>query len=52
VLWDALIYLGYDKPILLYHCHPFQAHGLNVCEVGGEIPFDPTALWTGAVIGS
>jgi hypothetical protein len=43
--------LGYDGPIPVYRCHPFQAHGLNVCEVRVEIPFDPTAPWKGAVIG-
>jgi hypothetical protein len=52
VLWDALICLGYDGLIPLYLYCPFQAHILNVCEVRVEIPFDPTVLWKGTVIGS
>jgi hypothetical protein len=56
VLLSTLVRLGYDGPIPLYHCHPFQAYGLNVCEVSCEvrveIPFDPTAPWKGAVVGS
>jgi len=52
VLWDALIRLGYEGPIPEFRCRPFQAHGLNVCEVRVEIPFDPTAPWTGSVVGS
>jgi hypothetical protein len=51
-LLSAIIYLGYNRPILAYRCLPFQAHGLNVCEVGVEIPFVPMSPWTGSVIGS
>jgi hypothetical protein len=52
VNWDALIRLGYDEPILLYHCRRIQAHGLNMCEVRVEIPFNPTAPWMGVVVSS
>jgi hypothetical protein len=37
--------------IPIYRCHPFQAHGLNVCEVRVEIPFDPMVLSKGASVG-
>jgi hypothetical protein len=52
VLWDALIHLSYDGLIPLYHCRPIQAHGLNVCELRVDTPFDPMEPWTGAIIGS
>jgi hypothetical protein len=52
VLWDALLRLGYDGPVPLYRCRPFQAHGLNVYEARVEIPFDPTVPWKGTIIGS
>jgi hypothetical protein len=29
-----------------------MAHGLDMCEVGVMIPFDPTESWSGFVIGS
>jgi hypothetical protein len=29
-----------------------MAHGLDRCEVGVMIPFDPTKTWSGSVIGS
>jgi hypothetical protein len=49
---SAVVRLSYDGPIPIYRCRPFQAHGLNVCEVRVEIPFDPMAMWKGAIIGS
>jgi hypothetical protein len=52
VHWDVLLRLDYDGSIPLYRCLPFQTHGLNVCEVRVEIPFDPMVLWTGAITGS
>jgi hypothetical protein len=52
VIWDALIHFGYDGPIPLCHCHPFWAHGLNMCEVKVELPFDPMTPWTGAIVSS
>jgi hypothetical protein len=51
VLWDTLHH-GYDRTIPLYRCRPFQAHGLNVCEVRVEIHFDPMVPWTGSVVSS
>jgi hypothetical protein len=27
-------------------------HGLDVCEVSVTIPFDPTELWSGSIVGS
>jgi hypothetical protein len=49
---SALVQFGYDRSIPIYCCHPFQAHGLNVCVVRVEICFDPIAPWNGAVVGS
>jgi hypothetical protein len=51
VLLCALVRLGYDGPIPVYRCRPFQAHGLNCCEVQVEIPVNPTTLWIGVIIG-
>jgi hypothetical protein len=52
VLLCALVHLCYDGPIPVYHCRPFQAHGLNCCEVRVEIPIDPMTPWIGAIIRS
>jgi hypothetical protein len=52
VLWDTLLHHGYDRPIPLYRCRPFQGHGLNVCEVRVEIHFNPMVPWTGSVVSS
>jgi hypothetical protein len=46
----ALIRLSYDGPITTYCCRSFQAHGLIVCEVQVDIPFNPIVLYRGAVI--
>jgi hypothetical protein len=51
-LLSALVRLGYDGPIPVYRFRPFQAHGLNVCEVRVEIPFYPMVPWKGAIVGS
>jgi hypothetical protein len=41
VLFDALLRLGYNREVPIY-CHRMSmAHGLDVCEVSGTIPFDP-----------
>jgi hypothetical protein len=52
VLLCPLVHLGYNGPIPIYRCRPFQAHGLNCSEVWVEIPVNPTALWIGAIIRS
>jgi hypothetical protein len=49
--------LGHTHPPRLRRADPplplpfLLGHGLNVCEVLVEIPFDPTAPWKGAVVG-
>jgi hypothetical protein len=48
----ALVHLGYDGSIPVYHCRLFQAHYLNCREVWVEIPVECTTPWTRAVIGS
>jgi hypothetical protein len=52
VLYDALIRLGYDGDAPVYRCRLSTAHGMDQCEVSMMIPFDPTELWSGSVIGS
>jgi hypothetical protein len=36
-----------DLPLLTVH-----THGMGQCEVSVMIPFDPTELWSGSIIGS
>jgi hypothetical protein len=52
VLYDTLIHLGYDGDALVYRCRLYTAHGMDQCVVSVTIPFDPTELWSGSVIGS
>jgi hypothetical protein len=52
VLYDALIRLGYDGDTPVYHCRLSTTHSMDQCEVSGTIPFDPTELWSGFIIGS
>jgi hypothetical protein len=52
VLYDALLHLGYDGDAPIYHCRLSKAHGLDRCKVSMTIPFNPTELWSGLVIGS
>jgi hypothetical protein len=52
VLLCTLVLFSYDRPICVYSCQPFQAHGLNCCEVRVEVPIDPTVPWIGAIVGS
>jgi hypothetical protein len=52
VLHDALIRLGYDGDALVYRCRLYTAHGMDQCEISVMIPFDPTELWSGSIIGS
>jgi hypothetical protein len=52
LLLSALVRHGYDGLVPVYHCHPFQAHGLNAYEVRVEIPNDPTVQWKGDIIES
>jgi hypothetical protein len=52
VLYDALIHLGYDGDAPVYRCRMSTSHVRDQCEVSVMIPFDPTELWSGSVIGS
>jgi hypothetical protein len=52
VLYDALIYLGYDGDALVYRRRLSTAHGIEQCEISMAIPFDPMEPWSGSVIGS
>jgi hypothetical protein len=51
-LESTLVRLSYDGPIRIYRCRPFQAHGLDVCEVWVEIHVDSTVPWIGVIIDS
>jgi hypothetical protein len=51
VLLCALVQLGYDGSIPVYHGKPFQAHKMMCCGVPVEKPINPTSLWTRVVIG-
>jgi hypothetical protein len=52
VLYDALIHLGYDRDAPVFRCRLSTVHGMDQCEVNVMIPFNPTELWLGSVIGS
>jgi hypothetical protein len=52
VLYDALLYLGYDGDTPVYRCRLSMAHSLDKCEVSVTIPFNPTEAWSGSIIGS
>jgi hypothetical protein len=52
VLYDTLIRLGYDGGAPVYRCRLFRVHDLERCEVNVTIPFDPTRLWSGSIIGN
>jgi hypothetical protein len=52
VLNDALHRLGYNGDDPLYRCSLSTAHGLDMWEVSLTVPFDPTDLWIGTIIGS
>jgi hypothetical protein len=52
VLYDTLLYLGYDRDTPIYHCRLSKAYGLDRCEVSVTIPFDLTELWSRFIIGS
>jgi hypothetical protein len=52
VLYDTLIRLSYDGDASVYHCRLSTAHGMDQCEFSVTIPFDPTKLWSGSIIGS
>jgi hypothetical protein len=52
VVYNAIIHLGYDRDAPVYRCRLSMAHGMAQCEVSVMIPFDPTELWLGSIIGS
>jgi hypothetical protein len=42
VMYDALIYLGYDGDTPVYHCRLSRVHDLDRCEVSVTIPLTPS----------
>jgi hypothetical protein len=51
VLYDALLQLGYNGFIPVYHGRMSMAHGLDRCELSVMIPLNPVELWMGTIIG-
>jgi hypothetical protein len=52
VLYDALIYLGYDGDAPIYRYRLSRVHDLDRCEVSVTIPFDLARPWLGSIIDS
>jgi hypothetical protein len=52
VLYDALLRLGYDGEIPIYHCRLSMTNGLDICETSMMIPFDQEDPWMWTVVGS
>jgi hypothetical protein len=52
VLYDALLYLSYDRDAPVYRCRLSMAHGLDRCDVSMMIPFNPLEPWSGSIIGN
>jgi hypothetical protein len=51
VLYDALLYLGYNGDVPVYHARMSMAHGLDQCEVSMTIPLNPAEPRMATVIG-
>jgi hypothetical protein len=52
VLYDALLYLGYNRDVPVYRCRMSMAHGMDRCEVSVLITRNSTEPWMGTVIGT
>jgi hypothetical protein len=50
VLYDALLHLGYNGDVPVYHARMSMAHGLDQCEVSVTIPLNPAEPWMAIVI--
>jgi hypothetical protein len=51
VLYDALLQLGYNRDIPVYHGRMSMAHGLDRGELSVMIPLNPVELSMGTIIG-
>jgi hypothetical protein len=51
MLYDALLYLRYNKDVLVYRARMSMAHSMEQCEVSVTIPLNPTEPWMAIVIG-
>jgi hypothetical protein len=51
VLYDALLYLGYNGDVPVYHARMSMADGLDQCGVSVTIPLNPEEPWMATVIG-
>jgi hypothetical protein len=50
VLYDALLYLGYNRDVLVYRARMSVAHGMEQCEVSVTIPLNLMEPWMATVI--
>jgi hypothetical protein len=50
VLYDVLLYLGYNGDIPIYRYHMSIVHGLDRCEVSMTIPLNPLEPRMGTII--
>jgi hypothetical protein len=51
VLYDALLHLGYNGDVLIYHSRMSMAHSMGQCEVSVMIPIWPEEPWTVTIMG-
>jgi hypothetical protein len=42
MLYDALLHLGYNGDVPVYHARMSMAHSMEQCEVSVTIPLNPT----------
>jgi hypothetical protein len=52
VLYDALLYLGYDREVPIYRYRLSMTNGLDICETNVTIPFNQEDPWTETIVGS
>jgi hypothetical protein len=51
MLYDALLHLGYNGDVPVYHARMSMAHSMEQCEVSVTIPLNPTEPWMATIIG-
>jgi hypothetical protein len=50
VLYDALLHLGYDEEVPIYHYRLSIVDGLDIYETNVTRPLNPTEPWMGTII--
>jgi hypothetical protein len=51
ILYDALLHLGYNGDVPVYHGRMSMAHGQVKCEVSVTLPLSRTEPWGTTIIG-